>query len=258
MNQIIVTGAYGRMGKRIIECIKEDQELALAGAVERPDHPQFGETIGEIEVNAKLEDIIESADAVIDYTTPEATIQYAEIAAEHGKAFVSGVTGLNAKQMQQLKQASAKIPLVYSPNMSVGINLLFRLVADVARILTDGYDVEIVETHHKFKKDAPSGTAKRLAEIIAATHDLDPNECFEYGRQGFTGEREAGKIGIHAVRGGDVIGEHHVNFLGMGERIVLTHHAHSRDTFVMGTLCAVKFAIGRKAGLYTMNDVLVK
>ncbi len=256
MINVIVTGIYGRMGSRIAECVSEDKELNLIGAVERADHPEFGDKVSGITVASSLEEVIDKGEVVIDFTLPKPTINNLEVAAKYGKAFVCGTTGLNVDQINTIQQASTQIAVVYSPNMSMGINLLFQIVEDVAGMLSGGYDVEIVEAHHKFKKDAPSGTAKRLAEIIAKRRGLDLNHCFEHGREGFTGERKVEKIGIHALRGGDIIGEHTVTFIGMGERLELSHRAHSRYTFVRGALQATKFVVNSKAGLYNMLDVL--
>ncbi|RMH70749.1 MAG: 4-hydroxy-tetrahydrodipicolinate reductase [Gemmatimonadetes bacterium] len=256
MIDIIVTGAYGRMGHRLAECIVEDPQLHLAGLTEHPEHPQLGTPVCGVEVCTDLKEIIDKGLVIIDFTTPQASVNAAQLAVAHQKAFICGTTGFSPEQLSVLKHAGSKIPVVYSPNMSVGVNLLFKLVADVASLLNEGYDVEIVEAHHRYKKDAPSGTAQRLADIIADTWNLDPKQAFEYGREGLTGERKDHIIGVHAVRGGDIVGEHTVSFIGLGERLELTHKAHSRDTFIRGALSAAKWIVNQPAGFYTMHDIL--
>ena len=199
---------------------------------------------------------LEGADVAIDFTSPDASVAHAAIAASLGKGIVIGTTGLSDGQKGKLAEAARVIPVVFASNMSVGVNLMFRVAADVARVLGDEYDVEIVEVHHRFKKDAPSGTAKTLAESVASALGRDLKEVGVYGREGITGERERKEIGVHAVRSGDVVGEHTLVFGGIGERFEITHRAHSRDTFARGAVRAAAWVAGRAPGLYDMRAVL--
>jgi 4-hydroxy-tetrahydrodipicolinate reductase len=193
---------------------------------------------------------------IIDFTDPDATLRHVEVAAEYGKAMVIGTTGMNSAQQEELEKASRKIPIVFAPNTSVGVNLLFKVLADVAATLGDAYDVEIVEIHHRYKKDAPSGTARKMGEVVASALGRDPDEAIVSGRSGMVGERTEKEIGIFSLRGGDVVGEHTVTFAGLGERIEFTHRAHSRDTFARGAVRAAMWISGRVPGLYDMTDVL--
>jgi 4-hydroxy-tetrahydrodipicolinate reductase len=264
MIKIIVCGACGRMGRRIIACAVEEGTIAVVGAVEREGHPCLGKDAGEVAgvarlgvpVTADLKAVAGSADAIVDFSHHEAGAGNAAVAASLRKPIVIGTTGLNEGEMQAIRDASHTVACLVAPNMSVGVNLLFRVVADVARSLGDNYDAEIVEAHHRFKKDAPSGTAKRLASLIADAWGkrLDAVAC--HGRSGEPGERPKGQIGIHAVRQGDVVGEHTVSFASLGERVELVHKAHSRDTFARGALRAAQWIVGKPAGLYDMADVL--
>lgn len=264
MIKIIVCGACGRMGKRIIACAAENGRIAIVGAIEMAGHPCLGKDAGEVAgvarlgvpVTTDLKAAAVKADAIVDFSHHEAGAGNAAVAAALKKPIVIGTTGLDEGEMQAIKKASRKIACLVAPNMSVGVNLLFRIVADVARSLGDEYDAEIVEVHHRFKKDAPSGTAKRLAAAIADAwgERLDAITC--HGRSGEPGERPKGQIGIHAVRQGDIVGEHTVSFASLGERVELVHKAHSRDTFARGALRAAEWIVGKPAGLYSMQDVL--
>ncbi|MBU2548418.1 MAG: 4-hydroxy-tetrahydrodipicolinate reductase [Proteobacteria bacterium] len=264
MTKIVVAGAAGRMGSRIMRAVLDTDGLELAGAFERSDHPDLGRDaglaagLGEVGLTlaSGLEAVIEAGDVIIDFTTPGATMNNLETAAGAGKAMIVGTTGFSAEQRQRIEALAGTTRLVVAPNMSVGVNLLFKIVGDVARILGPGYDVEIVEAHHRFKKDAPSGTAVRLAEVVAEALDRRIGECGVYGRQGLVGERTAREIGVLAVRAGDIVGEHTVMYGGIGERIEITHRAHSRDTFTMGAVRAAAWVVGQKPGLYDMQDVL--
>lgn len=255
MINTIVTGVCGRMGKRISELIIDHSEFDLVGVTEAPNHPEFGEKAFGLEIQSDWENIINKCDVIIDFTAPGASLVHAKLAHDHSKNIVIGTTGFSKEQVDQIKRLSDDIAIVLAPNMSVGVNLLFQLVGQVAEILSSGYDIEIVETHHRFKKDAPSGTAKKLAEIMAQAKALGEDE-FVFGREGHVGERTDDEIGIHAVRGGDVVGEHIVSFLGMGERIELIHKAHSRDTFAYGALKAARFLSDKSNGLFDMQDIL--
>ncbi|HID12191.1 MAG TPA: 4-hydroxy-tetrahydrodipicolinate reductase [Candidatus Latescibacteria bacterium] len=264
MIQVIVQGAAGRMGSCIARLVLEAEDLKLAGATERPGHPAVGRDVGEVlgvgkagvEVGDNLRDVVKAGEVVVNFTTPEATVEAARICGERGRAMVVGTTGLSQEQLEAFRDAVTPIPCVFSPNFSVGVNVLFRIAEEVARILGPGYDVEIVEAHHRFKKDAPSGTAKRLAQAVAKGLGRDWEQAAVYGREGMVGERRPEEIGVHAIRAGDIVGEHIVLFGGMGERVELVHRASSREAFAQGALRAVRFVVGAEPGLYDMGDVL--
>ena len=261
---VIVCGIAGRMGGRLARLVSESEDLELAGGTERPGHAMVGKDIGAVlggkasglTVADDLSRIVQRGDVVIDFTAPEATLETASICAETGRAMVVGTTGWSAEQRGQFEEAVYGIPCVFAPNYSVGVNVLFRLVEEAARILGDEYDVEIVEAHHRFKKDAPSGTALGLAQAAAKGLDRNLTEVAVYGRAGIVGERSREEIGIHAIRAGDIVGEHTVLFGGIGERIELAHKAQSRDTFAQGALRAARFVVTMPPGLYDMGDVL--
>ena len=252
------------MGGRIIHAIHQTPNAELVAGVERPEHPILekgvGPFVGIHDITAPavshLDDVIDEADVVIDFTSPEASMAHLEITHGQKKAFVVGVTGFDSDQRAVFERAGEKIAICLSPNMSVGVNLLFSLVDQVARILGTGYDPEIIEIHHRLKKDAPSGTAVKLARILSEARGWDLDETAVYGRKGIIGPRNENELGIHAVRTGDVVGEHTVIFGGPGERVELTHRAHSRDTFAYGAIKAAFFVINAKPGLYDMQDVL--
>jgi 4-hydroxy-tetrahydrodipicolinate reductase len=260
----IVAGAGGRMGQRIIVALDGQQGIVLSGACERTGHPALGCDAGvtagiraeDVLIEERMERVLPSGDVLIDFTAPEASLRHVELAVQLGKALVLGTTGLDAAQVATLEKAARKIPIVYAPNMSVGVNLLFKVLADVATVLGDAYDVEIVEAHHRFKKDAPSGTAKKMAQVIAEALRRDLDKVAVPGRSGMVGERTTEEIGIFAVRGGDIVGDHTVTFAGLGERVEIIHRAHSRDTFARGAVRAAKWVVGRVPGLYDMMDVL--
>lgn len=263
--KIVVPGALGRMGRAVIRLIDTRPDGALYGAVERPDHPDIGRDVGNLvlgrHLGVSLEDnlrqVLLGANAVIDFTAPEATLMHTSVAAEYRVPLVVGTTGLTAEQKETIRAAAASTPIVLAPNMSIGMNLLFFLTRQAARVLAADTDVEIVETHHRHKVDAPSGTALKLAEIVGEELGYaQPADHYEYGRQGRTGEREGGRIGLHAVRGGDIVGLHDVNFFGAGEVLTLTHRATSRDNFAKGALRAAAWLQGKPNGLYDMGDVL--
>jgi len=262
---IIVLGAAGRMGLAILRCAAEDPAFEIAGGVERADSAAVGRAVGDLLGRADLAAPVADSPAkltiskkcvAIDFSSPQATIANLAWSVERGFPAVIGTTGLDAGQKREIADAARRIPVVFAPNMSVGVNTLFKIVGDVARILGDAYDVEIAEMHHRFKKDAPSGTARRLGEIVAEARGAKYEDLVVDGRSGITGERPARQIGMHALRGGDVVGEHTVTFATLGERIELTHRAHSRDTFARGALRAAQWVADRKAGLYDMQDVL--
>lgn len=248
------------MGKAITEAIGQHKDLELCAAIEFPNHPDLGCKIGRVVVTSDLAKVIDSCDIAVDFTNPATTVNHAQIAAQHHKPYVSGTTGLSPDQLTVLKQASAIIPIVYAPNMSVGVNLLYRLVKDASNILGPDFDVEIIETHHRFKKDAPSGTAMRLADILKSNRNDSTSEGMDthiiHGRNGLVGERPTGEIAVHAVRGGDIVGDHTILFAGIGERLEITHRVHSKTTFANGVIRAIRFVISKPPGLYSMSDVL--
>ncbi|MBU2600050.1 4-hydroxy-tetrahydrodipicolinate reductase [bacterium] len=262
--KIIVTGAAGRMGLSIITALYQDPELLLTGVVERKEHKYINQDIGILAgigntgliVADNLEEIIGEGDVLIDFTTPQATIEHLKYAYGYQKKMVIGTTGLSDDQITQIKECSQKIAVVFSPNMSIGVNLLFKITEEVTKILGPEFDIEILEAHHHHKKDAPSGTAKKLAEIVALSLNRDLKKVGIYGREGLVGERKEEEIGILSVRGGDIVGEHNVIFAGEGERLELIHKAHSRMTFAKGALKAAKWLSNKSCGLYNMNDVL--
>ncbi len=261
---VVVTGVAGRMGSTLARLVEEDTGFCLTGATEAPGHPWVGQGLkgllgvgGEVEVAPSLEaSLSDQAQVVIDFTQPQATLSHLEIAAERGVSMVIGTTGLSGDDLVKARSMASRIPCVWAPNMSVGVNLLFKLVGEVAQILGEDYDVEVVELHHRFKKDAPSGTAVRLAENVARVLGRDLGRVGIYGRHGLVGERKKEDIGIMALRAGDVVGEHTVIFGAQGERVELTHRAHSRETFARGALRAAKWVVGKGPGLYDMAQVL--
>ncbi|MBI4686843.1 MAG: 4-hydroxy-tetrahydrodipicolinate reductase [Nitrospirae bacterium] len=264
MTKIIVTGATGRMGSRITALSREYNDIQLAGATEREGHDAIGKEIGQfigagdmnVKVASKLEDTIDSSDVVIDFTSIKATLEHLNIASQRKKAMVIGTTGFEKKEIEGIKEKSKDIPIVLAPNMSVGVNLLLKVLQDIARVVGNDYDIEIVEAHHRLKKDAPSGTAMKMAQVIAQAIDRNLDEVAVYARKGLIGERTKKEIGIQTVRAGDIVGEHTVLFGGMGERIEITHKASSRDTFARGALKAALWIHKQKPGLYDMQDVL--
>lgn len=264
MTRVIIAGAAGRMGKRIAFMVHEAENLTLAGAFERPSHPAIGQDVGEVggfgqtgvAIAADLPSIIDKGDVIIDFTHHEATMGHARLAAQHKKAMVIGTTGLAATELAELARLTGSFPCVQAPNMAVGVNVLFKVAAKVASILGGNYDMEIVEAHHRMKKDAPSGTALKLAELMAEAVHRDLAKVGVYARHGLIGERTDQEIGIQTVRAGDIVGEHTVLFAGAGERLEFTHRAHSRDNFAKGAALAAAWVAGKANGLYTMFDVL--
>ncbi len=261
--KICMAGACGRMGRRILDLAAAMDDVEPAGAFDLPQWAGTELTLGaesgrprKIVVGADRDAEIAKADVLIDFTHADAAPENAGTAAALGKPAVVGTTNLTGAQAGELRRLARQIPVVYAPNMSVGVNLLFKLTGEVARVLGLDYNVEVVEVHHNKKKDSPSGTAKRLAECAAEALGLRYEEHTRHGRAGEVGERPVREIGMHAVRGGDVVGEHTVSFIGQGERIELVHKAHSRDNFARGAILAARFAIKAAPGLYDMQDVL--
>ncbi len=267
MKKVIIVGAAGRMGKTLIRCLSSQvvPGLKLAGAVDLWDCPDRGKDAGQIAgcgeagilLSSDLEQVASSGDVIMDFSGRQGTIGNAPRIAEWGKPLVVGTTGLSPEDKKILEKAAKKIPLVFSPNMSLGVNLLFKLVQDAASALKGkGYDVEIIERHHRRKKDSPSGTALGLGEAAARGYGWDLKKVAVHGREGQVGERPAEQIGFHAVRGGDVVGDHTVLFAADGECIEIVHRATTREAFAVGALYAAAWVVNRKPGLYSMRDVL--
>ena len=255
-----LNGASGRMGLRLVQLIAEDPRARLAWAIERPGHPRLGDDAGALAgldpagvKLSTLDALTGQVDAMIDFSHPAATLELARFCQDRAIPLVVGTTGFSPSQRNELEQVAVKIPLLVSPNMSRAVNLLMRLVGEAARALGQTADIEIVERHHRLKKDAPSGTALRLAEIAAEAAGITR---FVHGREGQVGQRSSNEIGVHAVRTGDEPGEHTVIFGLMGESLELSHRALNRDGFVRGAIDAAMFLAGQPAGLYTMADVL--
>ncbi|MGA1840685.1 MAG: 4-hydroxy-tetrahydrodipicolinate reductase [bacterium] len=261
---VVVCGAGGRMGGRIIHAIQNTPGVELAAGVERSGHPVLekgiAQYVGIPDLTAPavsdLGEVIDRADVVIDFTAPEASIAHLQMAKAKKIALVVGTTGIDENQTEKFREAGREIAVCLSPNMSVGVNLLFSLVGRVASILGNEYDPEIIEIHHRLKKDSPSGTAMKLARILAEAKGWDLEKTGNYGRKGMIGPRKTEELGIHAVRTGDVVGEHTVIFGGPAERIELIHRAQSRDVFAHGAVRAALFVAKAKPGLYDMQDVL--
>ncbi|MDA8239552.1 MAG: 4-hydroxy-tetrahydrodipicolinate reductase [Nitrospiraceae bacterium] len=264
MIRIGVAGAAGKMGGRITALSKEYEGLRLAAAFERAGHKDIGRDIGQVagigETGVILSDgisgIIDSVDLIIDFTSVESTKENLKMAAAKGKAMVIGTTGFSNEDMKEITPLTKRIPCVMASNMSLGVNLLLKVLQDVAHALGDDYDIEIVEAHHRLKKDAPSGTALKMAQVIADAVNRDLDKVAVYARKGIIGQRTKKEIGIQTVRAGDIVGEHTVLFGGLGERIEITHKASSRDTFARGALRAALWLSGKPAGLYDMQYVL--
>jgi len=256
--KVAIAGSTGRMGKVLVDCVLAADDLVLHAALEHPDSPMVGTAvIGGLsqKVVSDLE-ALKGADVLIDFTRPEGTLQHLDVCQRLGVHMVVGTTGFNAQQKAMLGAAAQKIGIVFAPNMSVGVNLVFKLLETASRVLAQGYDIEIVEAHHRHKVDAPSGTALGMGEVIAKTLGRDLSKCAVYGREGVTGERDPSTIGFATVRGGDIVGDHTVLFAGTGERVEITHKASSRATFALGALRAARFLQQHPAGLYDMQDVL--
>ncbi len=259
-----VSGAGGRMGKRIIALAHAHPDIDISGALDAPGCPDMGKDAGEaagigalgVPITDDTASVVAGCDVLIDFSSPEASVEHVKAAADAGKAIVVGTTGLSQEQREEMAASARNTRVVFAPNMSMGVNLLFNLVERVASALGDAYDVEIVEAHHNMKKDAPSGTAVRISEIIAETLNRDIDEVGVYGRKGLIGRRTPEEIGVMALRGGDIVGEHTVMFATTGERIELIHRAHSRDAFAKGAVQAALWLVSQPNGLYDMQDVL--
>ena len=264
MTRIAIAGAAGRMGKTLVEAIELTDGLELGAASDRPDSSLIGSDAGEVAgvgrigVNlvASLGEAVDDFDLLIDFTFPGLTLEHVDLCRRAGKSMVIGTTGLGDEDKAQLAEAGREVPLVFAPNMSAGVNLVLELLKTAARVIGEDSDIEIIEAHHRHKKDAPSGTALRMGEVIAETLGRDLKDCAVYGREGFTGERPKDVIGFETIRAGDIVGDHTVLFAGLGERVEITHKASSRMTFAKGAMRAALWLEGKPAGLYDMQDVL--
>ena len=260
--RICMAGACGRMGRRILEIAAASDEIEIGGAFDAPDRScdiLVGAESGKprnVHLSADPAPEIAKSDVLIDFTAPDACMRNVRLAAAANKPCVIGTTGLTEAQIAEIRSLAKAVPIVLAPNFSVGVNLLFKLVGEAARVLGLDYNCEIVEVHHNQKKDSPSGTALRLAERAAEGLGLAVENDLQHGREGIVGARPEREIGMHAVRGGDVTGDHTVSFFGQGERVELSHRAHNRDNFARGALRAAQFAATAKPGFYDMQDVL--
>ena len=260
--RVAIAGCSGRMGRVLLDCVAQADDLELHAALDHESSPQLGRDASELGgargviVTADIATALPGADVLIDFTRPQGTLKHLEICQQHGINIVIGTTGFSAQEKAVLGAAAQKIGVVFAPNMSVGVNLVFKLLETASRVLSHGYDIEIIEAHHRHKVDAPSGTALGLGEVIARTLGRDLEQCAVYGREGVTGERDPSTIGFATVRGGDIVGDHTVLYAGIGERIEITHKASSRATFALGALRAARFLQVHPAGMYDMQDVL--
>ena len=261
--RIAVAGAGGRMGRMLIEAVMQSGDCVLAGALDVPASPSLGDNAsaflgqpGGVPIRADLRAGLARAQVLIDFTRPEGTLAHLAVCRELKVAAVIGTTGFSAEQKAQIAEAAHGIPIVLAPNMSVGVNVTLKLLEFAAKALATGYDIEIIEAHHRHKVDAPSGTALRMGEVIAGALGRDLADCAVYAREGATGERDPSTIGFATIRGGDIVGDHTVLFAGTGERIEITHKSSSRATYAQGSLRAARFLRGRSSGLFDMSDVL--
>lgn len=252
----VIAGAGGKMGRALIEAVLADDALALVALLDAKGSPALGTEIGGFKVGSDAAAAATLGEVLFDFTRPEGTLAHLQACLKAGTAMVIGTTGLSDSQMNSIRQAGKKIPIVLAPNFAVGVNVLFKLAETAAQALGDAYDVEIVEAHHRHKVDAPSGTALEIGELVAKALKRDLKKVAAHGRSGDTGVRPGKQIGFHAIRGGDIVGEHTVIFAGTGERVEVTVRSQSRMTYALGALRAAKWLKGRPAGLYDMADVL--
>ncbi len=257
--KIVIAGSAGRMGQVLIEAVNSAPDCVLHGALERAGSPNIAKSAiftDGILISDDVAATLRGADALIDFTRPEGTMAHLALCRQLGVNIIIGTTGFSAEQKQQIADAGKDIGVVFAPNMSVGVNLTFKLLEIAAKVLNEGYDIEVVEAHHRHKVDAPSGTALRMGEVVAEALGRDLSECAVYGREGVTGERDPSTIGFATVRGGDIVGDHTVMFAGIGERVEITHKASSRMTFAQGALRAARYLATSGAGAFDMQDVL--
>lgn len=260
---VAIAGSSGRMGRMLIEATLQATDAKLVAALDRDGSPWLGRDAGDfagvntgVAISADIDEAFAVADCLIDFTRPEGTLLHLAAARRAGKAMVIGTTGFKPEEKAEIAAAAKHIPVVFAPNMAVGVNAVFKLLEVAAKILSSGYDIEVFEAHHRFKIDAPSGTALRMGEVVAQTLGRGLRECAIYGREGVTGERDANTIGFATVRGGDIVGDHTVMFAGLGERVEITHKAGSRMPYATGALRAAAFLKGKPNGLFDMQDVL--
>jgi len=261
--KVVIAGSSGRMGRVLLEAVAAASDLSLHAALERAGSSFLGRDAGELAGGAlgvaiadDVDAALTGADVLIDFTRPEASLIHLDACRRLGVAMVIGTTGFDAAGREAIVAAACDIPIVFAPNMSVGVNLVLKLLDTAARALAEGYDIEIIEAHHRHKVDAPSGTALRMGEVIAQALGRDLRECAVYGREGVTGERQPSTIGFATVRGGDIVGDHTALFATLGERVEISHKASSRMTFALGALRAARFLAGKRQGLFDMQDVL--
>jgi len=263
MMKIAIAGATGRMGKMLIEAVLNSPDAQLVGALEHDSCPLIGEDAGAflgkktgVAITADITKALSDAEFLIDFTRPEGTMAHLAVAQKTGSKMIIGTTGLSPEQIDGLKKASANLAIVFAPNMSVGVNATFKLLEIAAKMLNEGYDIEIIEAHHRHKVDAPSGTALRMGEVIADALGEKLDDVAVYAREGHTGERKAGSIGFATIRGGDIVGDHTVLFAGEGERIEISHKSSSRQSYAQGSLRAARYLQNQSSGLHDMQDVL--
>jgi 4-hydroxy-tetrahydrodipicolinate reductase len=266
MIKVILSGASGRMSQMIARLIAQEKGMKVIGAIEKKGHPDMGKKLSDIadinsaslncKISASLKKVIEEADVIVEYTSPKSTLEHLQEALRYKKAMVIGTTGLSKIETDKIKKASSKIPIFFSPNSSISVNLIFDVLDKIAAVLGDEYNVEIVETHHVHKKDAPSGTAQKMAEIIACARKKQPSKVITYGRKGRTESRPAEQICIHALRAGNVKGRHEIRFTSEEDEIIIIHDAFSRNIFAKGALKAIKYIADKKKGLFTTKDLI--
>ncbi len=267
--RVIICGASGQMGKMLVRLVEQESDMVLVGAIDAPNHPDLGKDAGlnagvsqlNVSIGDDLTDVIEMGDVVIEFSAPVPTVEHLRQVAEAnqrfgGKSMVIGTTGSNHQQLQEIDQLAQQLPCLMSPNMSLGVNVLFKAIDLVARVLGDEYDVEVIEAHHNIKKDAPSGTAVRISEVLANALNRNIKEVGVYGREGLVGKRSSKEIGIHAIRGGDIVGDHTVLFAGAGERLEVVHRAQSRESFAGGAIRAARWIVNAPNGLHGIESVL--
>lgn len=262
--RVAIIGASGRMGKNLIDAVHQLEGLSVSAAIERPGSSLIGADAGELAGMGKLgvplvdslESVVDDFDVLIDFTTPETTLHNLEVCVAHGKKIVIGTTGFEAPGLVKIDQAAEKIAVIFAANYSVGVNLCLKLLKQAAEVLNEGYDIEVIEGHHRHKVDAPSGTALRMGEVVADALGRDLNECAVYGREGITGARDPNTIGFATVRAGDIVGDHTVLFATEGERVEITHKASSRMTFAKGAARSCNWIATKDKGLFDMQDVL--
>ncbi len=261
--RIAIAGSAGRMGRTLVEAVGNAADMELVAAFETAESPFVGRDAGElagapcgVAITADFDAALAGVDCLIDFTRPAGTLAHLAACRRLRVAMVIGTTGMESEQKRQIHEAAQDVPIVFAPNMGVGVNLVFKLLDTAARVLSQGYDIEVIEAHHRHKVDAPSGTALRMGEVVAEALGRELAQCAVFGRSGVTGERDPSTIGFATVRGGDIVGDHTVLFAGTGERVEITHKASSRMSFALGSLRAARFLSTRRDGLYDMQDVL--